>query len=84
MTIPELGLATKSAATLSISTTVKALVCHGPGKCAWEDKPRSAIRNPHDAIVRIRTSRPGAVHEARDTARLSSIGNLQPFGGTQI
>jgi len=57
MTTTELGLATKSAATLSISTTVKALVYQGPDKCAWEDKPRPAIRDPHDAIVRIATSR---------------------------
>jgi hypothetical protein len=36
MTIAELGLATKSAATLSASTTVKTLVYHGPGKRAWK------------------------------------------------
>ena len=35
---------------------MKALVYHGPGKRAWEDKPRPAIREPGDAIVRITTS----------------------------
>ncbi len=37
-------------------TTMKALVYHGPGKRAWEDKPRPAIKEPGDAIVRITTS----------------------------
>jgi hypothetical protein len=60
MTTAELGLATKSAATLSTSITVKTLVYHGPGKRAWEDKPRPAIRDPGDAIVRITTSRRGS------------------------
>jgi alcohol dehydrogenase len=35
---------------------MKALVYHGPGKRAWEDKPRPAIKDPGDAIVRITTS----------------------------
>lgn len=35
---------------------MKALVYHGPGKSAWEDKPRPAIEAPADAIVRISTS----------------------------
>ena len=35
---------------------MKALVYHGPGKRAWEDKPRPAIQDPGDAIVRITTS----------------------------
>ena len=52
----ELELATTSAATLSTSTTMKALVYHGPGKRAWENKPRPAIQVPGDAIVRITTS----------------------------
>ena len=34
---------------------MKALVYHGPGKRAWEDKPRPSIQNPDDAIVRITT-----------------------------
>jgi alcohol dehydrogenase len=36
--------------------TMKALVYHGPGKMAWEDKPKPAIQKPTDAIVRITTS----------------------------
>ena len=39
---------------------MKALVYHGPGKGAWEDKPRPAIQDPGDAIVRIATSRRGS------------------------
>jgi alcohol dehydrogenase len=35
---------------------MKALVYHGPGKRAWEDKPRPAILDATDAIVRITTS----------------------------
>src|ERR1700676_1836991 len=60
MTTAGLGLATKSAATLSASTTVKTLVYHGPGKRAREDKPRAAIQDPGDAIVRITHSRRGS------------------------
>jgi alcohol dehydrogenase len=36
--------------------TMKALVYHGHGKIAWEDKPRPAIQHPADAIVRLTTS----------------------------
>ena len=54
MTTAELKPATASPATLS--TTMKALVYHGPGKFAWEDKPHPAIQHPGDAIVRITTS----------------------------
>jgi alcohol dehydrogenase len=56
MTTTELELAPASAETLSTSTTMKALVYHGPGERAWEDKPRPAIQDPSDAIVRITTS----------------------------
>ena len=35
---------------------MKAFVYHGPGKRAWEDKPRPTIRDTSDAIVRITTS----------------------------
>jgi alcohol dehydrogenase len=35
---------------------MKALVYHGPGKRAWEDKPRPVIKDPGDAIVRITKS----------------------------
>lgn len=56
MTTTELELAPTSATTLSTGTTMKALVYHGPGKRAWEDKPRPAMQDPSDAIVRITTS----------------------------
>ncbi len=56
MTIAELELAPTSAATLSAATTMKALVYHAPSQRAWEDKPRPAIQDPSDAIVRITTS----------------------------
>jgi alcohol dehydrogenase len=56
MTTTELELAGTSATTLSSGTTMKALVYHGPGKCAWENKPRPAIQEPGDAVVRITTS----------------------------
>jgi hypothetical protein len=46
MTITELGLATKSAATLSTSTATKALLFHGPGKRTGEVKPHPTIRDP--------------------------------------
>ena len=36
--------------------TMKALVFHGAGQRSWEDKPRPAIREATDAIVRITTS----------------------------
>ena len=52
----ELAKATASPATPNTSTTMKALVYHGPGNRAWEDKPRPAIQEPGDAIVRITTS----------------------------
>ena len=56
MTIAELELATMSDPDLHASTTMKALVYHGPGKAAWEDEPRPNIQQPGDAIVRITTS----------------------------
>src|SRR5271157_2543013 len=56
MTTAELELATTRGANPSASATMKALVYHGPGKSAWEEKPRPAIREPGDAIVRITTS----------------------------
>jgi hypothetical protein len=40
MTTAELELATTSATTISSGTTMNALVYHGPGNCAWENKPR--------------------------------------------
>ncbi len=56
MTTAELELPTTSVETPSTSTTMKALVYHGPGKRAWEDKARPTIQDPGDAIVRITTS----------------------------
>lgn len=38
------------------STTMDALVYHGPGKRAWEKRPRPEIREATDAVVRITTS----------------------------
>jgi alcohol dehydrogenase len=35
---------------------MKALVYHGPGKRAWENKPRPGVQEPGDAVVRITTS----------------------------
>lgn len=42
--------------TSSTSATMKALVYHGPGKKSWEEKPRPAIQEAGDAIVRITTT----------------------------
>ena len=56
MTIAELELTTTSASTATAGTNMKALVYHGPGKRAWEDKARPIIQDPGDAIVRITTS----------------------------
>jgi alcohol dehydrogenase len=36
--------------------SMKALVYHGPGKRSWEEKPRAAIQEASDAVVRITTS----------------------------
>ena len=32
---------------------MKALVYHGPGKKAWEDKPKPSLKDPTDAIVKV-------------------------------
>jgi alcohol dehydrogenase len=32
---------------------MKALVYHGPGKKAWEDKPRPMLKDPTDVIVKV-------------------------------
>jgi len=39
--------------TSTSSKTMKALVYHGPGKMAWEEKPKPGITKPTDAIVKI-------------------------------
>jgi alcohol dehydrogenase len=56
MTFTKPKLAATSDAIPGASTTMKALVYHGRGKRAWEDKRRPAIQDPGDAIVRITTS----------------------------
>src|SRR5271170_2341686 len=56
MTTAELERVTRSTATRSASATMKALVYHGPGNRAWENKPRPTLQDPGDAIVRITTS----------------------------
>ena len=56
MRTAELELTTKGLPTLSTSMAMKALVYHGPGKRAWEDRRRPAIQDAGDAIVRITTS----------------------------
>jgi alcohol dehydrogenase len=38
------------------TSTMKALVYHGPGRRAWEDRPRPALQKGGDAIVRMTTS----------------------------
>jgi alcohol dehydrogenase len=42
--------------TMKKNTTMKALVFHGPGRRAWEDKPKPMIKDATDAIVRVTTS----------------------------
>ncbi len=56
MTTAELERANPSGASQRGSKSMKALVYHGAGKHAWEDKPRPVIQEPEDAIVRVTTS----------------------------
>ncbi len=56
MTTAELELPTEGDSTASSPATMKAMVYHGPGKCAWEPKPRLTSQDPADAIVRVTTS----------------------------
>ena len=57
MTIAELELTPTNTKALEAGiTSMKALVYHGPGKRAWENKPLPTIQHPGDAIVRITTS----------------------------
>ena len=44
-----------SRATAAVAS-MKALVYHGPGKRAWEDRPRPLIQEATDAVVHITTS----------------------------
>jgi alcohol dehydrogenase len=41
---------------IKTGSVMKALVYHGPGKRAWEEKPVPVLRETGDAIVRITTS----------------------------
>ena len=54
MTTADLALPIKSAE--PSTSTMKALVYHGPGKPAWESKSRPTLQHEEDAIVRITTS----------------------------
>jgi alcohol dehydrogenase len=56
MTITEFKPATTTAVTLGTGASMKALVYHGPGKCAWEHRLRPIIKDSSDAIVRLTTS----------------------------
>lgn len=56
MITAEVQLPNATAATPNTSNSMKALVYHGPGKRAWEDKPRPTIQHANDAIVRITTT----------------------------
>jgi alcohol dehydrogenase len=56
MTTAELQLATANVTIPGACTTMKALVYHGPGKSAWENKPRPTIQDRDDAILRITVS----------------------------
>ena len=38
------------------NATMKALVYHGPGRRAWEEKPRPRLSDTTDAVVRITTT----------------------------
>ena len=38
------------------ASTMRALVYHGPGRRAWEEKPKPRIREATDAVVRVTTT----------------------------
>ena len=50
------GLGAGDPAKTGAAGPMKALVYHGPGQRSWEEKPRPAIQEATDAIVRITTS----------------------------
>ena len=56
MTSTEVTLEEVGAAPSDSRTTMKALVYHGPGRRAWEDKPVPRILEAGDAILRMTTS----------------------------
>jgi alcohol dehydrogenase len=55
-TSEQAGLSPAGMAGHLAGATMQALVYHGPGKRAWEEKPRPEIREATDAVVRITTS----------------------------
>jgi alcohol dehydrogenase len=56
MTTAELERTASNTAAPDPGTSMKALVYHGPGNKAWEDKPRPTLQHPGDAVVRVTTS----------------------------
>ena len=56
MAIAEMNRSTTIDAIPGSTTMMKALVYHGPGNRAWEEKPRPVIEKPTDAVVRITTT----------------------------
>ena len=56
VTEPEIKDAGHSTRQIKAGRTMKALVYHGPGKRAWEEKPRPTIKDASDAIVNITTT----------------------------
>src|SRR5208337_4604424 len=56
MTTAEVALKPVNDSDVHAKGTMKALVYHGHGKIAWEDKPRPAIQHAGDAVVRLTTS----------------------------
>jgi hypothetical protein len=74
MTTPELKLATKGAATLSLGIAMKALVYQGLGKRGWGEKILPMIQDPGDAIVQITTSK-------RDSKAWRALSSLVPLPG---
>lgn len=54
--MPNEAIADTSSTGIETSTVMKALVYGGPGKRAWQEKPRPVVREPGDAMVRITTS----------------------------
>lgn len=56
-TVTPMKMKEPSGSGTSLTTqTMKALVFHGAGKRAWEEKPKPTIKDSTDAIVRITTS----------------------------
>src|SRR5580765_2393068 len=56
MKTTQVATTTEQESAIAEGPTMKALVYHGPGKRAWESKPRPKIKLATDAIVRITTS----------------------------